>query len=363
MRDKAGGKEGRPMAECIVEVCKIEKVFSHPNADALELAHIKGWQVVIPIGKYRAGDLVTYIPIDSMIPLEHSDRWGITKYLSVKTGPDAPETPAGRVRCARLRGEPSFGVIIDREEDVWVEGQDIKAHYGIFKYIPPLKPMAGDAEKPHPLFVEYTDIENLRNFPDVLEEGEEVVLTEKIHGTNCRVGLIEGEWMAGSMSVRRKPPEKAEDWAVSAYWFPVTVPGVRALVEALSVSHRQVILFGEVYGSRIQDLHYGCKGTLGFRAFDLLLEGRYADADRFFALCADYGVETVPVLYRGPYSLETVREHAAGDTTLDGSHIKEGVVVKPVMERAHPKVGRVALKYIGDQYLFSKSAERDTHDV
>lgn len=30
------------MAECIVEVCRIEKVYPHPNADALELAQIKG---------------------------------------------------------------------------------------------------------------------------------------------------------------------------------------------------------------------------------------------------------------------------------------------------------------------------------
>ena len=81
------------MAECIVEVCKIEKVFPHPNADALELAHIKGWQCVVPIGRYAAGDLVTYIPIDAMIPVCHSDRWGITRYLSVKTGPEAPGLP------------------------------------------------------------------------------------------------------------------------------------------------------------------------------------------------------------------------------------------------------------------------------
>ncbi len=108
------------MAECIVEVCRIERVFPHSNADALELAHIKGWQCVVPLGKYRAGDLVTYIPIDSMIPVQHADRWGITKYLSVKSASsdmDMP-VPAGRVRCARLRGEPSFGVIIDLERPV-----------------------------------------------------------------------------------------------------------------------------------------------------------------------------------------------------------------------------------------------------
>ena len=351
------------MAETIVEVCKIEMVLAHPNADALELTQIKGWQSVVPLGKYHAGDLITYIPIDSMIPLEHADRWGITQYLSMKTGPGADVPPAGRVRCARLRGEPSFGVIIDREDTSWVEGQDVKAHYGIYKYVPPLRTSAGDAERAHPLFVSYTDIENLRNFPDVLEPGDEVVVTEKIHGTNARVGMIEGELMAGSMGLRRKRPGLEEAMTVNTYWYPLTLPAVRALVEALGAEHGQVILYGEVYGSGIQDLHYGCKGALGFRAFDLLVDGKYLNTESFSEVCARFGVETVPVLYRGPFTLERVRRHAGGNTTLDASHIREGVVVKPVVERIDPKVGRVALKYIGDQYLFSKSADRDTHDV
>jgi RNA ligase (TIGR02306 family) len=352
------------MAECIVEVCKIEKVFPHPNADALELAHIKGWQCVIPIGRYGAGDLVTYIPIDSMIPLAHSDRWGFTKYLSVKSTSNEMEMsePAGRVRCARLRGEPSFGVIVDLEDPDWVEGEDVKAHYGIFKYIPPVRASAGDAEVEHPLFVAYTELENLRNFPDVLTEGEEVVVTEKLHGTNCRVGLAEGELMAGSKGVRRKRPVD-DMFAENTYWFPFTLPGVKALVETVGAEYRQFLLYGEVFGSRIQDLHYGCKGKLGFRAFDILADGRYLDTDAFLALCARFGVETVPALYRGPYALETVRALSEGNTTLADNHIREGVVVKPVRERIDPKIGRVAVKYIGDAYLFSRSAERDTHDV
>lgn len=354
------------MAEVVVEVCRIERVTPHPNADALELAQIKGWQCVVPLGRYVAGDLVTYIPIDAMIPLEHSDRWGITKYLSVKTDVEGAEAgtsvTAGRVRCAKLRGEPSFGVIVEREDATWQEGEDVKARYGIFKYIPPVRLTSGDAMNPWPLFVAYTDIENLRNYPGVLEEGEEVVVTEKIHGTNARVGIIDGERMAGSMGLRRKPPADADAMVGHTYWFPFTRPGVVELLEAMSAQHQQVILFGEVYGSKVQDLHYGAKGRLGFRAFDLLLDGKYADPDDFLALCNQYGVETVPVLYRGPFSLEKVRALSQGNTTLEGGHIREGVVVKPVVERTHPKVGRVALKYIGDQYLFSKSADRDTHD-
>ena len=183
------------MSTLIVEVSRIDRVLPHPNADLLELAHIKGWQCVVPRGRYAAGSLVTYVPIDSVVPEPLAERLGVTKYLS-----------KGRVRCARLRGEPSFGLIMDLEVPAWAEGTDVRAHYGITKYVPPLKPSAGDAAEVHPLFVGYTDVENLRNFPAVFAEGEEVVVTEKIHGTNCRVGVVEGERMAGSMEVRRVRP-------------------------------------------------------------------------------------------------------------------------------------------------------------
>jgi hypothetical protein len=75
-------------------------------------------------------------------------------------------------------------------------------------------------------------------------------------------------------------------------------------------------------------------------------------------------VPTVPVLYRGPFSLQKMKELADGNSTLTGAdHIREGVVVKPVKERTHPKVGRLALKYIGIQYSLSKHQDMDTKDV
>ncbi len=279
---------------------------------------------------------------------------------SIPTAGGLPSTCLnGRVRCARLRGEPSFGVIVDREDKAWAEGLDVQDYYGITKYLPPIKISAGDAETAHPLFGEYTDVENLRNFPDVFAEGEEVSVTEKIHGTSCRLGLIEGEWMAGSMSVRRKRPDNLAD---SIYWQPMALPGVPPLLEHLGRTHRQVILYGEVFGSRIQSLNYGQVGALGFRAFDLLADGKYLDADVFAALCAEFAVPTVPVLYRGPYHLETIKALSEGPTTLDADHIREGVVVKPMVERTDPKVGRVCLKYIGDPYLFAKNVS-DSQDV
>lgn len=338
------------MSSLIVEVCRIEKVFDHPNADALELAHIKGWQCVIPKGKYRAGDLVTYIPIDSVLPLELSERLGITKYLS-----------GGRVRCAKLRNEPSFGVAIDVADSTWTEGHDVMAYYGITKYDPPVTSTEPDTGPNHPLFFPYTDIENMRNFPALIREGEEVSVTEKIHGTNCRVAMLDGQLFVGSMDTPRLAPEVP---AQGRYWYPTTLPGVRALLDEQARASRQVIIFGETYGNGIQKSHrYGTKGTFGFAVFDVLVDGRFLDLRPLHALCGRHGVPIVPELYRGPFSLETVRALSVGKTTVGGdTHVREGVVVRPTTERRDPNVGRVILKYVGDDFLFGKNIS-DSKDV
>jgi len=335
------------MSSLIVPVALIEKIMPHSNADALELAHVLGWQLVVKKGEYQVGDKVIYFQPDTILPFEVSERFGVTKYLSKQ-----------RIRCAKLRGEPSFGLAVRPDDESWPVGENVAEYYGATKYEPPVRPGPGDAEANHPLFWEYTEIENMRNFPTVFEEGETVLLTEKIHGTNCRAGSIEGELMAGSKAVRRKRP--ADDkFASSIYWFPFTLEPVRTLIEQLQQTHRQVILFGEVYGSKIQSFHYGFKGALGFRAFDLLIDGKYLDWQEFVTQCEGYGIETVPLVATIPFSLDAVKQYSEGKTLLmqQDAHIREGLVVRPLQERSDPRVGRVLLKYVSDSYLFGEKTD------
>ena len=84
------------MSSLIVPIAAIDAVMPHPNADRLEIAVIKGWQVIVSKGTYQPGDRVIYVPPDAVVPVAWSDQWNVTKYLQ-----------KGRVRCARLRGEPS----------------------------------------------------------------------------------------------------------------------------------------------------------------------------------------------------------------------------------------------------------------
>ncbi|MDP3274936.1 MAG: RNA ligase (ATP) [Deltaproteobacteria bacterium] len=336
------------MSSLVVKVALIEALQTHPNADALELAIVLGWQVVVRKGEYRVGDRVVYFPPDTVLPEATAERFGVSKYLS-----------NGRIRAAKLRGIASFGLIVPPDDPAWPVGSDVAGHYGATKYHPPLRATAGDAAPDHPMFMGYTDMENLRNFPDILRPGEEVIVTEKLHGTCCRIGVIEGEWMAGSKALRRARPDHDAQLASHLYWMPYTLPGVRSLIESLSASHKQVTLYGEIIGSKVQSLHYGHKNTLGFRAFDLSVDGRYLDATDFAALCATHGVDTVPTLAQEPFAIERIRELSGGDTTLvqDQAHIREGVVVRPTRERHDPRVGRVILKYISDAYLFGKNSD------
>ena len=202
-------------------------------------------------------------------------------------------------------------------------------------------PSAGDVAPDHPLFWEYTEVENMRNFPDILNEGEEVVITEKVHSTNCRIGVVEGEVMAGSRALRRKAPEDGR-LERSFYWFPYSLEPVAKLLHYLASEqgHRQVILFGEVYGSKVQSFDYGLKGQIAFRAFDLLVDGKYVDWPEFKDLCEKHDVPSVPVVAKGPFSLPYVRQLSVGDTLVPGaeqSNIREGVVVKPLIERTDPE--------------------------
>ena len=334
------------MSSLIVPVTTIEDLQPHPNADRLELAQVLGWQLVVPKGQYQVGQKLVYFPIDTILPLELSERLGVTQYLSKQ-----------RVRCAKLRGEPSFGLAMPLDQD-WPLGENVAEFYGVHKYEPPVRVSAGDAEKDHPLFVTYTEIENMRNYPAIFEPGERVSLSEKIHGTCARVGLIEGELMAGSKQVRRRRPLE-DRFATNTYWFPLSLEPVRRLVEELGREHRQVILFGEIYGSKIQSFHYGLQGILGFRAFDLLLDGYYQDWPQFLKTCAQYGVETVPALANIAFDLHEVKSFSEGKTQLmeQDAHIREGVVVRPERERHDPRVGRVILKYVSDSYLFGEKSD------
>jgi RNA ligase (TIGR02306 family) len=333
------------MSTFAVKVVRISEIKPHPNADALELAMIEDslWQTVTAKGKYHVGDLAIYVPVEALLPVEVSDAWGVTQYLSKQ-----------RVRAARLRGEMSYGFLADPEG--FALGDDLTEHFGIVKYEPVLHCNMCDSQKPSielPNFPKYTDIENIRNHANVFVAGEPVVVTEKIHGTNSRVGLIlneDGEpvFVCGSHRYRRELGDGG------IYEMPL---GIQEVKDFLLESGPDTVIYGEIFGCGIQKgFHYGCPTHPTFRAFDVWQNGKYMNAGYFFGICESWGIPHVPIVAECEFDFDYIKSLTNGKSTLDDGTTREGVVIKPVEERFHRNVGRVVLKLIGDDYLLNKNS-------
>lgn len=377
------------MSSLIVEVCKVKAIKNHPNADRMEIAIVKGWECCVKKDSFKAGDKCIYFPVDTILPESVSDAFNVTKYLS-----------NGRIKAARLRQIPSYGLVMPCTKEVWEaapnrpEGaytesvwkikDNVAEMYGCIKWEPPQGFTQGYMEKEHPLFKKYTDIENIKNFPDVIKEGEEVVLTEKIHGTNSRVGLIDGVWLAGSHNTQRKNPDainsikqdiigflynirrfiRTGKWRNgnskkaaknNVYWIPLKNENMKNLISNLGKNNKVVIVFGEIYGKGIQDLTYGKHRDVEYRVFDIYTDRGYLDFTEVENLCNQYSVKMVPVLYRGAWNSNLINEYSNGQSVVsDIEQIREGFVVKPIKERDDPEIGRVILKSVGDDYLLRK---------
>jgi len=360
------------MSSLIVEICKIDKIVPHPNADSLEVAVIKGWESCVPKGKHKQGELVVYFPPDSILPSSLSDDMKITKYLS-----------KGRVLCANLRGKKSYGAVMSLdlrpELKSMKEGDDVANLLEIKKYEPPVKQVCGDAERDCSLFHRYYDMENYKHYPNLFEPGiDSVIITEKVHGQNLRLGLIVEDgvwtWAAGSHNVRRRRFDK--NGVESVYWKHLT-DNVKALLahligidkhideidgstyESETELPRGAVLFGEMFGSGIQDLTYGLKnGEVNFLAFDITFNGSYLSYHNKIKLFNQFGVNHVPVLYDGLFSHEIVESLTDGKSTLYPEQIREGIVITSKFEQSaitHNKCfSRRQLKNISFDYLNRK---------
>lgn len=222
--------------------------------------------------------------------------------------------------------------------------------------------MNGELE-PAPELLPWVDIENLQRFPDIFEPGEPVVLTEKLHGSCClfTYHAATGEVQVSSKGVGAQHLAlKADDR--NLYWRAVRAHGVPAVAAALAerLGAERIGIFGEVFGTGVQDLTYGSSGRAelpGYAVFDVsaLIDGQLHWLSAAQLLSGQ--LPLVPELWRGPFDPAVVLAHAEGRETVSGRalHLREGVVIRPVVERHSPVLGgRAIAKAVSGAYLTRK---------
>lgn len=319
------------MSEFHIQVVRIGPMQRHENADTLSITQIHGgYPCIVRTGELNEGDTAVYIPVDALVPVA-DPRFAFL----------APKASAGwfRVKALRLRGIFSMGLLIPADPG-WAVGQDVRALLGVEKWEPP-EPAAEDDDDTDPGILPAYDIEGLRRWPDILQEGEEVFLTEKVHGANGRAVWHEGRLHIGSRT-RFKKPAGSTTWAIVARQFNL----------AEKLRDQPYAIYYEVYGA-VQDLRYGLgNGMARMAVFDVLdwKARRWLDVDEAAAFVAGIGLPAVPALHRGPWSM-ALCPLAEGATSLGGGHVREGFVVRPVRERFDARIGRVILKLHGEGYL------------
>lgn len=335
------------MTEFRVQVVKIGKVGKHPNADTLSITQVNGnYPVIFKSGEFSMGDMAVHVPPDALVPVDRKE----FSWLA-----DKAHNGVHRVKYSKLRGIPSFGFLvpvagISTPDEPLTEGQDVRHLLGVTKYDPgPCYTMEGQGEMlscPVGDMVPHYDIEGLRKYERLFTEGEQVWITEKIHGSNGRWIYVDGKLYSGSRTKFRQ----ASVWNRMAEKY--NLDGVLS-------KHPGMVLYGEVYGKGIQDLTYGKQEpeVLFFDIYDTT-KGKWLDCGAFKEICSDSGLPIVPTLYSGPFpsNLDIVYAMAEGSTTLEGAnHVREGIVVKPVKERWDQELGRVFLKLPGEGYLLRKN--------
>lgn len=360
-----------------VPLTTIVNITAHDKSDFLEFAWVYGFQVIVKKDSYKVGDKVIYVPIDSLLP----------QWLEDELFPaDAKiKLHNHRVRQIKIRGYASQGMLINPSDVAKKVNpsylkleQDLAAILEITKYEPPQPGFAQTMGKgrnrnkkhEHPLFHKYNGLDNIKWFPDLFKEGEEVVIQEKLHGTNARASVL--PFMTNTFMKKLKKLFKLAPAVEKCYGSNnVDISAATAYkgfygediygkcFNELNVFDKikcGEIFYGEIVGPGIQKNYtYDLDGHR-FVVFDakvLQSDGKFKwlKPEEVESLCKERGFEFVPVLYKGPYNRELTYSLTKGPSAYSAKQkVREGVCIK-AKENYDVEGNKKALKWVSEDYL------------
>lgn len=345
---------------------KIE-LFVHPNADALQIGKVGSYQVVVQKGLYQDGDVVVFAPEKSI--LTGAIRENFEKYL---VGPNQD-----RVKAVRLRGEISTGIIIHPslvpDFDSQPIDEDLSDLLGITKYEPPIPTqLMGQVVSFDMPFIGHHDCEHANVYVNNLVDGERVVMTSKIHGSQViyAFNLDESTELISSKGLLKKGLTIMES-AENTYWIAARNTNLKTLVQD-NFSSGVVQIFGEVvpvqngfsYGHRdphilIFDIrHNGVSIPYDqvpecFRSLwvPVVFDGELVLDKKEVVLFSDpangiHKTKTEFLLPTWVQNLAETKERVSGKEL----HIEEGLVIRPYVDRRASDGTPLRLKVISKFY-------------
>ena len=309
--------------------------------DNLVVARFKeiGRFALVRKNTHKVGDTVIFIPAESVLPLELSEKLGVTKY-----------TAKGRVKVNNLKGNRSEGLAVK------IEIAEPYIPFILKWEDPPSKRMAQGGspmaiQDIPPEFNRFYKMPNLLDEPETFERGENLVWSIKFHGTNCRFGYLPhphtGEYLlyVGSMNTVLKETENNLYWLVVKQTLNRTSDECpNGLINNID-RIKDVILYGEIYGPGIQKgYHYDLKNPT-LRLFASKIGYEYQHYLFLQLMCNTFDF---PVVKFNPIKFESVEQMRELANTVEGptkSHVNEGIVITS-MERPEKMAKIISFNYL-----------------
>jgi len=331
----------------MASIRKIAAIGPIEGADAIEVATVGGWKVVIKKGEFAVGDLAVYCEIDSWIPNV------LAPFLSKGKEPREFNGVKGeRLRTVKLRGQLSQGLLLPWT--VGGEGDDMTELLGIQKWemaVP--AQLAGQVKGNFPSQIPKTDQERVQNLvaevTSAIVAGMRFEVTEKLEGSSMTCYLINGEFGVCSRNMDLKRDEGNTFWAT-------------AIAEDIEAKMREIgdgfAVQGELIGPGIQGNIYKMSKH-EFRVFDVydVMAGDYMRPDERRGLVQMMGLKHVPVMAAradlydtlGLKDVEDILKFADGKSVMGDitGPWREGLVFKQAD-------GGMTFKAISNKYLLGE---------
>jgi RNA ligase (TIGR02306 family) len=350
----------------LASIRTIDSIDPIEGADAIEVATVGGWKIVVKKGEFAVGDLAVYLEIDSWVPTE------LAPFLSKGKEPREFNGVKGeRLRTVKLRGQISQGLLLPVTQfdetrcmlpQVQVElgdfttgskmvyiGDDVTEALGIVKWEKPMNAqLAGMARGNFPSLIPKTDQERAQNLVKEIvaanEAGTRFEITEKLEGSSMTCYLIDGVFGVCSRNLDLKETEGNAFWATAR---ELDIEG-----KMREIPDGEWAIQGELIGPGIQNNIYKLSKT-EFHVFDVynIKSGEYLTPVFRRALIERMGLTHVPVLLvdkdLGVGSVDEILQWAEGASKLNDKQEREGIVFKEVN-------GGMSFKAISNKYLLGE---------
>ncbi len=344
----------------IATIQKVKSVRNHPNADALDLVEVLGWQVVTKRNEFKEGDLVIYITTDSVLPerpefeflrnknfrirpirLRQMHSAGICFPLNIL--PDYDPNNYGNKMCSHTSVDGRYGVIL-------TEGTDVTEILGVKHYEKPMPPqLAGQAFGGMPSFLIITDEENLRSSPDAVPEmiGRPFYITRKDDGCSGTFFQKEGEFGVTSRRIHLKDTEG------NGFWMMARKYDIQNVLQK-AFPDMSIAVQGEIVGPAIQKNKLGLT-EMEFHLFNLfdIVNRTYLDYAKLVEFTSTYNIPMVTTIVEGDSFNYTLPEliALANEQKYSTGGPAEGIVIRPKVGFRSPVLGKTwSGKIINENY-------------